>query len=64
MKFVAKSFLLIFLVAAALADPRMSAAEPLMDPALKSKGKRATDEGLRFLREAPFILVCSPPLLT
>ena len=51
MKILMKCIVLAFVVTAAIAAPAMAAAEPLMDPGLLSKGKRATDEGLRYLRE-------------
>ena len=44
--FVLSTFLMTFLPAAGAWS-----GEPLMDPGLHSKAKRATDEGLRYLRE-------------
>jgi len=51
MKFLVKTILAAILISTALTAPEVVAAESVMDQDLRSKAKRATDEGLRFLRE-------------
>ncbi len=51
MKVLVKTILAAILISTALAAPEVVAAESVMDQGLRSKAKRATDEGLRFLRE-------------
>ena len=52
MKALTRGILVAIFVSTGLAAPWAASAETMMDQGLQSKGKRATDKGLRYLRDA------------